>query len=167
MNKTGLILVGGITIVAVIFLGKFLTADKKPIAENVAQTETVANTTSTVENQETQTTLVDEASWYTDYSDAALAEATAEDGRAVIFFHASWCPSCQAASMDFEANQNQIPLDVTILKADYDTATELKEKYNIVMQDTFVQVDATGKELTKWNSGGEGIKSLLANLKDD
>jgi len=33
------------------------------------------------------------------------------------------------------------------------------------MQDTFVQVDKNGDEITKWNSGGEGIKTLLANIE--
>ena len=33
------------------------------------------------------------------------------------------------------------------------------------MQDSWVQVDGEGNEITKWNSGGEGLKTLLANIK--
>lgn len=104
-------------------------------------------------------------SWYTVYSPEALAAAVADDKKAVIFFHASWCPTCKAASEDFQANSNQIPSDVTILKADYDAETELKKKYGVVMQDTFVQVDNNGDAIATWNSGGKGIKTLLANVK--
>ena len=40
-----------------------------------------------------------------------------------------------------------------------------EDRYGIVMQDTFVQVDAEGEEITKWNSGGAGVSSLLSNIK--
>ncbi|MBI2617595.1 thioredoxin family protein [Candidatus Gottesmanbacteria bacterium] len=103
---------------------------------------------------------------YLDYSSDNLAKATANNGRAVLFFAAlKWCPSCQQADKDFQANFEKVPSDATILKVDYDTAKDLKQKYAITMQDTFVQVDSDGKEITRWNSGGEGIKTLLANLK--
>lgn len=102
---------------------------------------------------------------YVDYSTQTLTKATQNNGKAVIFFKASWCPSCVAADKDFQANFDKVLQNVTILKTDYDTATDLKKKYNITSQDTFVQVDSQGKEITKWNSGGQGIKALLANIK--
>lgn len=106
------------------------------------------------------------ASRYLDYSPDNLTQATKNNGKAVIFFAAlKWCPSCQAADKDFKANFNQVPKDITILKADYDTAKDLKQKYAITMQDTFVQVDREGKEITRWNSGGQGVKALLASAK--
>jgi thiol:disulfide interchange protein len=114
------------------------------------------------ENQEVTSQALTER--YLSYSGENLAKAT-EKGRAVIFFAASWCPMCQEAEKDFKAHFDKVPSDVTILKTDYDTATELKARYHITMQDTFVQVDKEGNEITKWNSGGEGIKTLLANLK--
>lgn len=98
------------------------------------------------------------------YSEAALAEAQAK-GRAVIMFHADWCPMCQAAAKSLRENKDKIPPDVTILGVDYDTATDLKKKYGISMQDTYVQVDRTGKVVSQWNSGGRGIETLLTNLK--
>lgn len=154
MNKNTLLVIGGVVIVAVILLGKSLLSGS-PTANRE-----VANSAPTVGDANQQATF-----WYTAYSPEALAQATADDQKVVIFFHASWCPTCKAASEDFQANIEKIPADVTILKADYDTEPELKKKYGVVMQDTFVQVDSTGKELAKWNSGGEGIKTLLANVK--
>ena len=37
------------------------------------------------------------------------------------------------------------------------------EKYGITYQHTFVQIDAEGKEITKWNGGK--IDELLTNIK--
>ncbi len=103
---------------------------------------------------------------YIDYSSDNFAKASENNGRPVLWFAAlAWCPSCQAADKDFKAHFDKVPLDVTIFKVDYDSAKELKQKYAITMQDTFVQVDSQGNEITKWNSGGEGIKTLLANVK--
>jgi len=102
---------------------------------------------------------------YVDYSEANLAKATESDGKAVLFFAAlAWCPSCQAADKDIQANFDKVPIDITILRVDYDTAKDLKQKYAITMQDTFIQVDSNGKEITRWNSGGQGVNALLANL---
>lgn len=103
---------------------------------------------------------------YIDYSSEALAKATENNGKAVIWFAAlKWCPSCQAADRDFRANFDKVPKDVSIMKIDYDTATDLKKKYAIVMQDTFIYVDSKGEEITRWNSGGQGVASILANVK--
>ncbi|MBI4067324.1 thioredoxin family protein [Candidatus Gottesmanbacteria bacterium] len=106
------------------------------------------------------------ASQYLDYSSESLKKASENNGRVVLWFAAlAWCPSCQAADKDFKANFDKVPKDITILKVNYDTAKDLKQKYAITVQDTFVQVDNQGKEITRWNSGGQGIKALLANAK--
>lgn len=82
-----------------------------------------------------------EISWYQDYSPDKLKNTNREN--IVLFFHASWCPTCKA----FEENilRENIPDNILILKVDYDTEIELKKKYNIVTQTSFVLVD------NKWN----------------
>ena len=99
---------------------------------------------------------------YVGYSPAALAEAGA-NGKAVLFFHAAWCPFCKAANEAFNSRLSEIPEGVTVLKTDYDTQKELKTKYGVTYQHTFVQVDASGNMVAKWNGGD--IDSLKANLK--
>lgn len=118
-----------------------------------------------VREQNTQNQDLGFSERFVAFSDDNLKKATENDGKAIVFFHAGWCPMCQAAEKDFRENFDEVPSDVTILKTDYDTSTELKAKYGITMQDTWVQVDKEGTEITKWNSGGEGIKTLLANIK--
>lgn len=100
---------------------------------------------------------------YKDYSPGALAEAAKDGGKTVLFFWAAWCPYCKTANEDFTANAAQIPTGVTVLKVNYDTEKELKTKYGVTYQHTFVQVDASGSQITKWNGGG--VKELAANVK--
>ncbi len=100
---------------------------------------------------------------YVNYSETALTQATQNGGRAILFFHANWCPTCRIANDDLLNNAADLPADVTVLKVDYDTQIALKTKYNITYQHTFVQVDATGNELAKWNGGG--VQEIGRNLK--
>ena len=81
----------------------------------------------------------------------------------VFYFHAVWCPTCKVANEEFNRSLDKIPEDVVLLKTDYDTEKELKKKYNITYQHTFVLVDDEGNELKKWNGGG--IEELISNTK--
>lgn len=84
---------------------------------------------------------------YLPYTSTAVAQAK---GQVVLFFHASWCPTCIAINKDIEARLAEIPKDLTILKVNYDEATDLREIYSVVGQYTFVQVDNSGKLIKKW-----------------
>jgi thiol-disulfide isomerase/thioredoxin len=81
---------------------------------------------------------------YLDYYDGAIAETP---GLKVLFFHASWCPKCRALDADIEANR--IPDGMTIFKVDFDTATDLRQRYGVTLQTTIVYVDDDGELLTK------------------
>lgn len=98
---------------------------------------------------------------YESYDAAKLAKA--KDGNVVLFFHANWCPTCKALDRDLEAQANNIPANLTVLQIDYDTATELKQKYGITSQSTFIQVDEIGRELKRWQ-GSTTLSDLVAQL---
>jgi thioredoxin 1 len=98
---------------------------------------------------------------YIAYTKEAFDKASTQ--KRVLFFAASWCPSCRAADKNFNENLKKIPENVMIFKTDYDTETALKTKYKITYQHTFVYVDAKGAELKKWSGGG--IDELLVNTK--
>jgi thioredoxin 1 len=95
------------------------------------------------------------------YSAEAVAAAS---GPVVIFFHATWCPSCRALKSDIENNLTAIPPNITILSADYDTATELKRQYGVTTQHTLVQVGTDGTMIQKW-SGGSRLGSVLERIR--
>jgi thiol-disulfide isomerase/thioredoxin len=99
---------------------------------------------------------------YETYSADTLARA--ENGKVVLFFRASWCPSCKALDTDLRLNRTSIPKDVTILDVDYDTETALKATYGVTYQHTLVQVDASGAQLAKWN-GSRTLTGLVAQMK--
>jgi thioredoxin 1 len=98
---------------------------------------------------------------YIDYTPKAFSMAS-QNGRVVLFFKADWCPTCRSADADFRASLDKIPADVTVLRVNYDTESALKNKYRITYQHTFVQVDANGNEVTRWNGGG--TDELLASI---
>jgi len=99
---------------------------------------------------------------YEDYSESKLA--LADSGKVVLFFKASWCPTCNSLDKNVVANLSDIPAGVHILKVDYDNSTELKKKYGITYQHSFVQVDSKGKQIAKW-AGSSTLSDLVKNIK--
>ena len=84
---------------------------------------------------------------YASYDAAKLADA--ENGAVVIYFHAPWCPTCKESDKNFMASN--APAGLTLLKTDYDSSKDLKKKYSVTYQHTFVQVDKDGNQIKKWN----------------
>lgn len=98
---------------------------------------------------------------YVSYSAEGFEDA--KDKKRVYFFHASWCPTCKVANEEFSSNPDEIPEDIVLFKTNYDTENDLKKRYGITYQHTFVQVDENGNEVSKWNGGG--ISELIANVR--
>lgn len=90
---------------------------------------------------------------YVEYSPATLAKAK-ESGRTLLFFWAPWCGTCSALDDELKQRSSELPKDLTILRTNYDTQSDLKAKYNIITQHTLVQVDKNGNEIKKWIGGG-------------
>jgi len=76
----------------------------------------------------------------------------------MLFFAADWCPYCQADLKEINADGKRL-VDVVIVVADYDKTAELKAKYGVTVQDTFVQIDAEGMEKAIWTGGRPGTPS--------
>jgi thiol-disulfide isomerase/thioredoxin len=107
-------------------------------------------------------TVAGKAGVYAPYEASKLAMAN--DGDVVLFFKASWCPSCRALDADIKASLTEIPAGLTILEVDYDTATAMKQQYGVTTQHTLIQVDASGTLIKKW-SGGSTLESVVAQVK--
>lgn len=94
---------------------------------------------------------------------------TANGTKKVLFFYANWCPTCKPADSDFTQQMLQIPEDIVLIRVNYnDAETEIAEKeladrYQVTYQHTFVQIDETGKEITRWTGGK--MTELLSNVK--
>jgi thiol-disulfide isomerase/thioredoxin len=98
---------------------------------------------------------------YVAYDANKLQAAT---GTRILFFHAAWCPTCRAVDADIVKNAQKIPAEVSIFKVNYDDATDLKKKYGVTYQHTFVMVDAEGNALKTW-SGSPTLEKLLTMQK--
>lgn len=94
---------------------------------------------------------------YVPYSEAAVSASLDEGRRTVLFFHAPWCPTCKVLNDELNTSLNDLPDDVTIIKTDYDTKTDLKNKYGVTYQHTLVLIDEDLNQLKKWSGGGISV----------
>ncbi len=81
-----------------------------------------------------------------------------------MFFTAPWCPLCRATDENLKSSAKSIPENVSIFTVDYDSASELKTKYEVRSEHTFVQLDKDGKVVTKW-VGTQTLPDLLTKIK--
>lgn len=99
---------------------------------------------------------------YVNYSKTALEQTLKDEGQALLFFYADWCPTCRAADKSIQTDHALLPKNLTILKVNYDSEADLKRQYNVTAQHTFVHVNRQGKEISKWLGGG--VETILENL---
>lgn len=95
---------------------------------------------------------MDKAGVFANYSPEALTKT--EGHKNILFFSATWCPTCQATNKDIQANLDKIDSKLHILSVDYDTNTDLRSKYGVTMQHTFVVIDSSGNLVKKTNGLG-------------
>lgn len=118
--------------------------NSSPAQSNASSSSASTFSSSSIESSSpTQSTGI-----YTQYS--ADAVSANQGKKKVLFFYAAWCPSCR--QQDENLSQSAIPADLAIFKVDYDNSTELKQKYGVTLQHTFVQIDDASNKLKSWNS---------------
>lgn len=132
-----------------------MNADESSMEDGMMDDETVADV---MQKEPIATEVSMTPGTYGPYSADKLALAA--DGDVVLFFHASWCPSCRALESDIKVNIASIPANTHILVVDYDNSTELKKKYGVVRQHTLVQVDQNGVALQTLT----GLTNTLAQV---
>ena len=119
-------------------------------------TEVVTETSET----ETEETLTEGEAMYKPYSSAEFENMTGKPF--AVFFHAGWCPKCQALEANINKVLSSLPESFRVLKADFDKETELKAKYGVTMQTTFIIIDANGEAVeTLANPSLEQITNSL------
>lgn len=128
-------------IIAVVLFASPTAPDATPPASD---TPTTQRTPTTQSIPSPDATPGASAGAYVEYSDDAIAQA---EGRVLLFFHAPWCPQCRSVESDILAEG--VPAGVTIIKVDYDSRQDLRQRYGVTLQTTFVEVDADGTELQK------------------
>ena len=112
-----------------------------------------------IETEIQENTVVENPGKYVEYS---ADEVAATSGNKVLFFHATWCPNCKASDEAFNAETT--PEGLSIFKVDYDTYLDLRKKYGVVTQTTFVQIDDEGTMLKRW-FGSRNYQEILNELQ--
>lgn len=100
---------------------------------------------------------------YVDYSDEILSEKCSGYNKTILFFYAPWCPECRGFDQAIKAST--VPGGTQILKVDYDSSTDLKKKYGVTIQTTFVRVDENGEKVKLWTGYGaeKSLDLILEN----
>lgn len=83
------------------------------------------------------------------YDKAQFDRAMAQGKPVVVWFHASWCPTCRAQqpAVDRLVASSEMK-DVTVFVADFDKETALEKTLRVVQQSTFV-VFRSGREVAR------------------
>lgn len=85
------------------------------------------------------------------------------DSKVVLFFNAVWCSTCQQARENIEASLGQIPENLAIVVVDFDSSIDLRKKYGVTVQHTFIEIDSAGEPLGKW-SGSVTVDQIVEQL---
>lgn len=94
------------------------------------------------------------------FTTEAAAQALAKEQTVVYFFAATWCPDCLATYKDIKANFSKLPMNLTVVFVNYDKSPDLKKKYGITAQHTFVVIGAMGEKKKVW-SGSTTVSDLV------
>lgn len=118
-----------------------------------------ADTSKTTEEKaETVEETVSASAMYKAYSAADVPEGKPY----ALYFHASWCPSCVAFGKKIEASIDTLPAGTVVLKTDYDTEQELKQKYGVTSQHTLVTINADGSVAgVKQGAGVDDVQAFF------
>ena len=165
MNK---ILVMGVGIMVILAAGIGVYSSSRAKNEAVMMEKEKMEKAAMMDKGTDKTMVKDEqtmikAGSYEAYDSTKIAMASASHD-VVLFFRASWCPTCRAVDADIRSHLKDIPESLTILDVDYDHSTDLKKKYGVTYQHTFVQVDAQGNLIKKW-SGSPTLAALVSEVK--
>jgi len=147
-------ILAGLVIAAIIGIA-VLVFPKTSEAPTPNSESTISNTSSAGNTGSTATSAS-----YVDYYDGIIAKIPDQK---ILFFHAPWCPQCRALEADIK--KGPVPDGVTIIKVDYDSMQQLRQKYGVTLQTTLVKVDDQGNLIKKYVAYDEPtLDNLVSNL---
>ncbi|PID31262.1 hypothetical protein CR983_02035 [Candidatus Saccharibacteria bacterium] len=167
MRKT-LIIIFGVVLIAALGAGTWyaLTNNQDNQANDATQTSNPRPENSVEVNGESLETDVDQDGQadgrYVVYAPPQVGAAGYDT--TLLFFHAPWCPDCQA--FDAAIRDGTIPAGTQILLVDYDSYKDLRQQYGVTVQTTFVRVDSEGNKKASWiGNGNASLDAVLENTK--
>ena len=137
---------------AVIVLGGCSQANLSPDAMSSAKSPSSATSHSDSASQS-----------YITYDQYQASKDKYADSKVVLFFNAKWCPACRAINEALTSDPGKIPAKTTVVSVDYDQHTDLRQRYGVTTQHTFVQIDTNGEKTRQWVS--TSVDALLKELQ--
>ena len=137
---------------AVIVLGGCSQANSSPDAMSSAKSSSSATSHSDSASQS-----------YITYDQYQASKDKYADSKVVLFFNAKWCPDCRAINEALTSDPGKIPAKTTVVSVDYDQHTDLRQRYGVTTQHTFVQIDTNGEKTRQWVS--TSVDALLKELQ--
>ena len=137
---------------AIIVLGGCSQANSSPDAMSSAKSSSSATSHSDSASQS-----------YITYDQYQASKDKYADSKVVLFFNAKWCPACRAINEALTSDPGKIPAKTTVVSVDYDQHTDLRQRYGVTTQHTFVQIDTNGEKTRQWVS--TSVDALLKELQ--
>ena len=129
-----------------------------------SQTNSSSDAMSSAKSPSSATSHSDSASQsYITYDQYQASKDKYADSKVVLFFNATWCPDCRAINEALTSDPGKIPAKTTVVSVDYDQHTDLRQRYGVTTQHTFVQIDTNGEKTRQWVS--TSVDALLKELQ--
>ncbi|VEJ57674.1 thioredoxin family protein [Arachnia propionica] len=118
-----------------------------------SQANSSSDAMSSAKSSSSATSHSDSASQsYITYDQYQASKDKYADSKVVLFFNAKWCPACRAINEALTSDPGKIPAKTTVVSVDYDQHTDLRQRYGVTTQHTFVQIDTNGEKTRQWVS---------------
>ena len=129
-----------------------------------SQANSSSDAMSSAKSSSSATSHSDSASQsYITYDQYQASKDKYADSKVVLFFNAKWCPACRAINEALTSDPGKIPAKTTLVSVDYDQHTDLRQRYGVATQHTFVQIDTNGEKTRQWVS--TSVDALLKELQ--
>lgn len=129
-----------------------------------SQANSSSDAMSSAKSSSSATSHSDSASQsYITYDQYQASKDKYADSKVVLFFNAKWCPACRAINEALTSDPGKIPAKTTVVSVDYDQHTDLRQRYGVTTQHTFVQIDTNGEKTRQWVS--TSVDDLLKELQ--
>ena len=99
---------------------------------------------------------------YIAYDQYQASKDNYADSKVVLFVNATWRPDCRAINEALISDPGKIPAKTAVVSVDYDQHADLRQRYGVTMQHTFVQINSSGEKMRQWanTSADDLLKEL-------
>lgn len=162
---------GGITLIAFLLLSGCNLSNQNPPESSI--TPRAEENEAMMENEIMMEKATYQSGAIQDFNQAAYEKALADGKTVFLDFHADWCPVCVENKPKIKAAFEKADQNTVGFIVNYDTEKELRKKYNVTTQSTYILVKGdeteriigaqTEDQFMRFISIEEGVMEKKAN----